>query len=78
MYSTRDQTVRFAYVTSLWVNGKQTHILHKKTKDIIDIATETASYKVGLLPLGTMFIVRTVHASLPATPKCLSALDPYF
>jgi hypothetical protein len=33
----RDQTVRFVYVISLWVEGKQTHI-------------ETASYKI--LPLG--------------------------
>jgi hypothetical protein len=46
---TWNQTVRFAYVTSLWVEGKQTHILCKP-KDIIDTGNETASYKV--LPLG--------------------------
>jgi hypothetical protein len=28
-FSTRDQTVRFACVTSLWVEGKQPHILCK-------------------------------------------------
>jgi hypothetical protein len=27
LYSTRDQTTRFAYVTSLWVEEKQMHIL---------------------------------------------------
>jgi hypothetical protein len=25
-YCTRDQTVRFAYVTGLWAEGKQTHV----------------------------------------------------
>jgi hypothetical protein len=33
-----------------------------QTKDIADIGTETASYKV--LPLGNMFMVWTVYASL--------------
>jgi hypothetical protein len=41
--------VPFAYVTILRVEGKQTHI--QKKKDIIDVGTETASYKV--LPLGS-------------------------
>jgi hypothetical protein len=53
--------VRFAYVTSLWVKGKQT----LQTKDTIDTGNETASYKV--LPLGDNFVVRTVCASLSAT-----------
>jgi glycopeptide antibiotics resistance protein len=43
-YAGRERTVLFAYVTSLRVEGKQTHIL-RKTK-ITDIGTETASYKV--------------------------------
>jgi hypothetical protein len=37
---TRNQTVLFAHVTSLWVEGKQ-------TKDIIDTGNETATYKVS-------------------------------
>jgi hypothetical protein len=28
-YSTWDQTVHFTYVTSLWVEGKQMHVLSK-------------------------------------------------
>jgi hypothetical protein len=42
VWSTREQIVRFAYVTSLFVEGKQTHMLCKPYR----IGTETASYKV--------------------------------
>jgi hypothetical protein len=45
LYSSWDQTVHFAYVSSLWVEGKQMHILCK-TKAL----PETVSDKV--LPLG--------------------------
>jgi hypothetical protein len=47
--STWDQTVRFAYVSSLWEEGKQRHKLCKP-KNIIDTGNETANYKV--LPMG--------------------------
>jgi hypothetical protein len=42
----RDQNVRFAYVTSLWVEGKQTRVL-RKSKTVNDV---TATFEV--LPLG--------------------------
>jgi hypothetical protein len=58
-YSSRDQTVRFAYVTSLLVEGKA-NAYTKSIKDIADIGTETESYKV--LPWEIMFIVWTVYA----------------
>jgi hypothetical protein len=47
-FNSRGQTVRFVYVSSLRVEGKQVHILYKP--DITDRGTQTASYKV--LPLG--------------------------
>lgn len=49
LYSYPDESVCFAYITSLWVEGKQTHIPCKA--DTTNIGTETASYKV--LPLGS-------------------------
>jgi hypothetical protein len=49
LYSSRDQTVRFGYVTSLRVEGKQIHVAAMQIKDITDIGTDTASYEV--LPL---------------------------
>jgi hypothetical protein len=55
-YSSRDQTVRFAYITSLRVERKQTHvqtmqtIQTMQTRDNTDTGTETMSHK--LLPLG--------------------------
>jgi hypothetical protein len=42
--------VRFAYVTVLRAKGKQTRMCILQTKNITDIGTEIASYK--LLPLG--------------------------
>jgi hypothetical protein len=47
------------------LKSHKTHILCKP--DIPNIGTETASYKV--LPLGNMFIVWMVYASLSATPS---------
>jgi hypothetical protein len=67
-YSTRDQTVRFVYVTNFRVKRK-THIL---SKDITDIETETASYKV--LPLENnvhgmdSFYFLICYPSLPYDP----------
>jgi hypothetical protein len=65
MYCTRDQTWRLAYVTSLRVEGKQTHILCKPktlpTKEMRQRATKYCSWEI-------MFIVCTVHASLNDTP----------
>jgi hypothetical protein len=58
-FSSRDQTVRFNYVTSLRVEGKQTHI-----KGITDIRTETASYKA--MPLGKVYSMDSI--CLSATP----------
>jgi hypothetical protein len=46
-YCTRDQTVHFAYVTSLRTEGKQAHILHK-----LKTSPDTASHKV--LPRGNI------------------------
>lgn len=43
MYGTRDQTVRFVYVTSLFVEGRQTHVLCKQ-RDTMGTGNETARY----------------------------------
>jgi hypothetical protein len=44
-YCTRDQTVRYAYVTSLSVEGKQTHILCKpKTLPTYELRQRTTTY----------------------------------
>jgi hypothetical protein len=67
-YSSRDQTVHFAYVTSFWVEGNQTHIgLQCKpktlpTKELRQRATNYCRWEI-------MFIVWTVglYASLSAT-----------
>jgi hypothetical protein len=67
VYSRRDQTVLFALVTSLRVEGKQTHILCKPKT-----LPETASYKV--LPLrnniysmdSICFLIR--YSSHPSDP----------
>jgi hypothetical protein len=44
MYGTRDQTVRFVYVISLFVEGRQTHVLCKQ-RDTMDTGNETAGKK---------------------------------
>jgi hypothetical protein len=64
----RGESVRLAYVTSLWVEGKQTHILCKpKTLPTQEIRQrDTKYYRWDI-----MFIVRTVYASLSATPPTL-------
>jgi hypothetical protein len=57
--------VRFAYVTSLRVEGKQTHILCRPK--ILPTGTETARNK--LLPLGNnVYSMDSTYASLSATP----------
>jgi hypothetical protein len=57
--------VRFAYVTGLRVEGKQTHIPCKpktlSTQELGRRATKCCRWEI-------MFIVRTVYASLPVTP----------
>jgi hypothetical protein len=64
-YSRRDQTVRFAYVTSLQVERKQTHILCKRktspTCKLRQRATKCCHCEI-------IVIVWTVYASLSATP----------
>lgn len=60
-YSTRDETVRFTYVPSVLVEGKQ-------TKYITNIRTETVSCKF-LSPVNVYSIDSIVYAYLPATPS---------
>jgi hypothetical protein len=65
MYSTRDQTVRFAYVTNLRVEGKQTHILCKpKTLPTYELRQRDTKYCRWEI----MFIEWTLYTPLPATP----------
>jgi hypothetical protein len=59
IYSSRDQTVRFAYITCLWVEVKQVHIIHKP-KHLRQWTTKYFHWEI-------MLIVWTVYASLPAT-----------
>jgi hypothetical protein len=63
--STRDQTMCFAYVTSLRVERKQTHILCKpktsRTQELRQRDTKYCRWEI-------MFIVRTVCGSLYAIP----------
>jgi hypothetical protein len=62
--STRNQTVRFTYVTSLRVEGKQTHVLCKpktSTQEMRQRATKYCHWEI-------MFIVWTVYAPLSAAP----------
>jgi hypothetical protein len=35
-YNTRDETVRFAYVTSLLLEGKQRHVLYSYTPKMLE------------------------------------------
>jgi hypothetical protein len=64
-YCIRDQTVRLAYVTSLWVEGKQVHVLCKpktlSAQEMRQWATKYCCWEI-------MFIVWTVYASLFAAP----------
>jgi hypothetical protein len=57
--------MRFAYVTSLRAEGKQTHILYKPktlaTQEMRQRATKYCHWEI-------MLIVYTVHAPLSATP----------
>jgi hypothetical protein len=50
LYSTRDQTVRFAYVNNLRAEGKQTHILCKPktlpTKELRQRATKCFRWEI--------------------------------
>jgi hypothetical protein len=64
-YSGRDQTVRFAHVTSLHVEGKQMHILRK-----LITLPEIANYEV--LSLGNNVDTMGKYTSSPATPPILS------
>jgi hypothetical protein len=63
-YSSRDQTVHFANVTSLRVEGKQAHILCKPktlpTKELIQRATKYCRCEI-------IFTVWTEYAALSAT-----------
>jgi hypothetical protein len=63
--SSWDQTVCFAYVTSLQVEGKQTHILHKPktllTYKLRQRATKYCHWEI-------MFTVWTLYASLSTSP----------
>jgi hypothetical protein len=70
-YSTRDQSVRFAYVTSLRAEGKQTHILCKpktlSAKELRQRETKYCRWEV-------LFTAWTEKASVPAPPP--SPLSP--
>jgi hypothetical protein len=72
-YSNRDQTVRFVYVSSLRVEGRQTNILCKPktltTYELRQRATKYCRWEI-------MFVIRTVFALLSATPPAL--LTSYF
>jgi hypothetical protein len=62
---TRDQTVRFAYVTSLWVERKQTRILcTPQTLPTQELRQRDTKY----CRWGMMFMAWTVYVSLSATP----------
>jgi hypothetical protein len=66
-YCTQDQTVHFAYITSLWVEVKQTHILCKpKTLSTQEMRQQVTKYCCWEM----MFMVWTVYASylLPHPP----------
>jgi hypothetical protein len=64
MYCSRGESVRFAYITSLLIEGKQTHILCKPkilpTQELRQRATKYCRWEI-------MFIVWTVYASLSVT-----------
>jgi hypothetical protein len=63
-YSCRDQTVRFAHVTILRVEGKNTILCNPKTlptQELRQRATKYCRWEI-------MFVVWTVYASLSATP----------
>jgi hypothetical protein len=65
-YSSRDQTVRFAYVTSLRMKGKRTHVPCKpKTLPTYEVAQRAEKYCHWEI----MFVVWTECASLSATPS---------
>jgi hypothetical protein len=65
LYSARDQTVRFAYVTSLRVEGKQTHIIcEPQTLPLSELRQRATKYCRWEI----MFVVWTVYAFLSATP----------
>jgi hypothetical protein len=64
MYSSRDQTVRFACVTSLKVEGKHLpYTMYKTlpTQELRQRATKYCRWEI-------MFIVWAAHASLSAAP----------
>jgi hypothetical protein len=54
-YSARDQTVRFAYITILWVEGKEMQIV-RKPRELRHRATKYGRWDIK-------FIALTVHAS---------------
>jgi hypothetical protein len=74
-YNSQDETVRFAYVTNLRIEGKQTHILcNPNTLPIQEPrqrATKYCSWEI-------MFIVWAIYASLPATPSAPLITVPFY
>jgi hypothetical protein len=67
MYSTRDKTLRFAYVTSLLIEGNETHVgllRNPKTLPRQELRQRATKY----CRWETMFIVWTIYSSLLATP----------
>jgi hypothetical protein len=65
MYCGRSEAVSFAYVTSLWVEGNQMHMLCKpKTLSIQELRRPATNYCRWEI----MFIVWTVYTSSSAAP----------
>jgi hypothetical protein len=71
-YSTRDQTVRFACVTKLRAEGKQTHVLYKAKT----LETQDRQRATERCPCEILFRVRVVHAFLSAAiPTSLAPMS---
>jgi hypothetical protein len=61
-YNIRDQTVRFAYVVSLWVKEKQKHLLRKPKA----LSSHERRQRAKAYCRWEIFTVATVHASRSA------------
>jgi hypothetical protein len=76
-YSSRDQTVRFAYATSLRVEGKQTHMLCKskpiETKQLRQRATKYCRWEIFFFRMDSVCFL-TLHPSQPLRSPCLLLL----